>query len=135
MNLVEKLMKIDQKKFSEIATKEIPSKKLSELMGEEATITIQAIDEEYYTSLQSGMLDKKGNPRFEKTYSVSTMLVAASMVNPNLKDEGLLKHIGAATPADAAKKIFKGEITQIAAAISELMGFRDDEETEEEIKN
>lgn len=135
MNLVEKLMKIDQKKFSEVATKALPSKMLSELMGEEATITIQAIDEEHYVNLQASVLDKKGNAQYDKTYSVSTKVVAACMIEPNLKDEGLLKHMGVATPAEAAKKIFKGEIPHIAAAIGELMGFRDEEDIEDEVKN
>lgn len=46
----------------------------------------------------------------------------------------MLKHLGVPTPAEAAKKIFKGEINKIAVAISELSGFSDDEEDEKRDK-
>ena len=47
----------------------------------------------------------------------------------------LLKHIGVATPAEAAKKIFKGEVNKISDEISRLSGFVDEDETEKEVKN
>ena len=46
-----------------------------------------------------------------------------------------MKHLGVATPADAAKVIFKGEVHKIAAEINELSGFINEEKTDEEIKN
>ena len=55
--------------------------------------------------------------------------------DPNLKDEALLKHLGVATPADAAKKIFKGEINKISTEIAKLSGFNDEETTDKEVKN
>ena len=48
-------------------------------------------------------------------------------MDPDLKDEALLKHLGVATPADAAKKIFKGEINKISTEIAKLSGFNDEE--------
>ena len=43
--------------------------------------------------------------------------------------------MGVATPADAAKKIFKGEISKIAVEIAKLSGFDDEETTDKEVKN
>ena len=56
-------------------------------------------------------------------------------MDPDLKDEALLKHLGVATPADAAKKIFKGEINKISTEIAKLSGFSDEETTDKEVKN
>ena len=56
-------------------------------------------------------------------------------MDPDLKDEALLKHLGVATPADAAKKIFKGEINKISTEIAKLSGFNDEETTDKEVKN
>ena len=44
MNLVEKLMKIDSGEYNKKKTKEMPSKMLSEILGEKASITIQSVD-------------------------------------------------------------------------------------------
>ena len=43
--------------------------------------------------------------------------------------------MGVATPAEAAKKIFKGEVNRIAAEIARLSGFGDELEADKEIKN
>ena len=44
MNLTERLIKIDTKKFDEIPTKQVKSNVLSEVVGEEVKITIKATD-------------------------------------------------------------------------------------------
>ena len=44
MNLVEKLMAVDKGEFDKIEKKEIPSKQLSKLLGNDAAVTIQAVD-------------------------------------------------------------------------------------------
>lgn len=40
-----------------------------------------------------------------------------------------------ATPAEAARKIFKGEINAISDEVAKISGFGDIEETEKEVKN
>lgn len=137
MNLVEKLLKIDKAEFEKIETKEIASKSLAKLFGteEDAKVKVKAIDGDLFTEISATGLDKKGDVEIEKTFSTNAKIVAAGIVEPDLKDEALLKHLGVPTPAEAAKKIFKGEINKIAIEISELSGFSDDEEDEKEIKN
>lgn len=136
MNLVEKLLAVDKKEFDKIERKELASRQLSKLLGvEDAKTTIQAIDGGLYTSLSASAVSKKGNFNFEKGFEVNAKIAAAGIIEPDLKNEELLKHIGAATPAEAAKKIFKGEVNVISDEIARLSGFTDTEETEEEVKN
>lgn len=137
MNLVEKLLKIDKAEFEKIETKEIASKSLAKLFGveEDVKVKVKAIDGDLFTELSATGLNKNGDVEIGKAFSTNAKIVAAGIVEPDLKDEALLKHLGVPTPAEAAKKIFKGEINKIAVTISELSGFSDDEEDEKEIKN
>lgn len=135
MNLVEKLMAVDKKEFEKIETKELASKALSKLVGEEAKVKIQAVDGDLFGALSASGLDEDGEVDYGRAFSTNAKIAAAGIVEPNLKDDALLRHLGVATPADAAKKIFKGEINTIATKISEISGFKSDEETTKEIKN
>ena len=136
MNLVEKLLAVDKEEFDKIEKKEIASRQLSRLTGEEDTkIIIQAIDGDLFGSLSGSGLHNNGDVDYEKLFSANAKIAAAGIVEPNLKDETLLKHIGVATPAEAAKNIFKGEVNKISDEISRLSGFLDEDETEKEVKN
>lgn len=135
MNLVEKLMAVDKKEFEKIETKELASKALSKLLGEEAKVKIQAVDGDLFGALSASGLDEDGEVDYGRAFSTNAKIAAAGIIEPNLKDDALLRHLGVATPADAAKKIFKGEINTIATKISEISGFKSDEETTKEIKN
>lgn len=135
MNLVERLMAVDSKQISEIETKTIPSKRLSKLTGQNEMITIQAIDGDLFSSLSASGLDEDGEVDYGRAYSTNAKIVAAGVIEPNLKDNALVKHVGAVTPADAAKILFKGEVNKIAAEISKLSGFESEEETEKKVKN
>lgn len=135
MNLVEKLMAVDKKEFEKIETKELASKALSKLLGEEAKVKIQAVDGDLFGALSASGLDEEGEVDYGRAFSTNAKIAAAGIVEPNLKDDALLRHLGVATPADAAKKIFKGEINTIATKISEISGFKSDKETTKEIKN
>ncbi len=135
MNLVEKLLVVDKKEFDKIERKEIPSRQLSKLLGEGAKVTIQAVDGDLYGGLSASGLDEKGEVDYGVVFSTNAKIAAAGIVDPDLKNEELLKHLGVATPADAAKKIFKGEINKISAEIAKLSGFNDEETTDKEVKN
>lgn len=137
MNLVEKLLKIDKAEFEKNETKEIASKSLAKLFGteEDAKVRVKAIDGDLFVELSATALDKNGDMKIGEAFSTNAKIVAAGIVEPDLKDEALLKHLGVPTPAEAAKKIFKGEVNKIATVISEISGFSDDEEDEKEIKN
>ena len=115
MNLVEKLMTIDRKEFDKIEKKEIPSRQLSRLLGTDAKVTIQAVDGDLFGGLSASGLDKNGEVDYGRAFSTNAKIAAAGIVEPNLKNEELLKYLGVATPADAAKKLFKGEINKIAS--------------------
>lgn len=136
MNLVEKLLAVDSKEFHKIEKKEVSSKQFAKVLGEkDAKVTIQAIDGDLLTELTAGSIDEEGNFKYGKSYTANARIVASGIVDPPLKDKKLMEHLGAATPADAAKLIFKGEVHKIAAEINKLSGFINEEETDEEIKN
>lgn len=135
MNVLERLLAVDKGEFDKIERKEIPSRQLSKLVGGDAKVIIQAVEGDLFGGLSASGLDGNGEIDYGKAFSTNAKIVAAGIVEPNLKDEALLKHLGVATPADAAKKIFKGEINKISVEIAKLSGFNDEETTDKEIKN
>lgn len=135
MNLVEKLMTVDRKEFDKIEKKEIPSRQLLRLLGTDAKVTIQAVDGDLFGGLSASGLDKNGEVDYGRAFSTNAKIAAAGITEPNLKNEELLKYLGVATPADAAKKIFRGEINKIASEITKLSGFDNEEDMDKEIKN
>ncbi len=135
MNLVERLVAVDKKEFDKIETKEIPSPRLSKLLGEPANVKIQAVDGDMFAPLSASNLDRKGNVDYSRVFNTNAKIAAAGIVEPDLKNGDLLKHLGAATPAEAAKKIFKGEINNLAQEISRLSGFENEDTADNEIKN
>lgn len=136
MNLVEKLLKIDRDEFNAKKTKEILSRVLSETFGEKTMITLQSVGPQEILDLSASGLDEEGRPIVIKTLQTNSMIVAAAVTDPNLKDADLMKHLGAATPAMAALKLFKGEVNNIAAEVNRMAGFNmEDVDFDEEIKN
>lgn len=135
MNLAEKLLKIDKGEFNKEKTKDIPSKMLSELLGEKTEITIKAIDPQEVLDISATGLDDEGNPIIKKSLETNSLLAAAAVVNPSLKDANLLKHLEVTTPDAAALKLFKGEVNKIAIEVNKLAGFDIGNDTDKELKN
>lgn len=136
MNLVEKLMKIDSGEFDKKKTKEIPSKILSEVLGEQVKIKIESVDPQMVLEMSATGLDDDGDPIIAKTLETNSLIAAAAVVDPPLKDAELMKHLGVATPAQAALKLFKGEVNTISAKVNEMAGFNiDADEVDKEVKN
>ena len=135
MNLVEKLLTVDKGEFDKIEKKQLESKQLTKLLGSNAEVTIQAVPGDLFSPLSASGLDEEGNVDYNRAFDTNAKVVAAGIADPDLKNEELLKHMGAATPADAAKKIFKGEINKIATEIAKLSGFDVEETTDKEVKN
>ncbi len=135
MNLVERLLAVDRKEFDKIEKKGLESGRLSKLLGDGAKVTIQAVDGDLFGGLSASGLDESGEVDYGRVFSTNAKIAAAGIVDPDLKDEALLKYLGVATPADAAKKIFRGEINRISAEIAKLSGFNTEEKTDKEIKN
>ena len=135
MNLVEKLLALDNGEIEEIPTKTVISKRLTALFGEETKVTLQAVHPESYQEMAAELYDDEGNAQIEKSYSVNARIAAAGIVEPSLKDADLMKKLGVASPADAAKKLFKGEVNAIADIIADLTGYTGIKESDEAIKN
>ena len=135
MNLVEKLLAVDKGELDKISKKKIVSRQLSKLLGADAKVTIQAVDGDLFSGLSASGLDESGEVDYGMAFSTNAKIAAAGIADPDLKNEELLKHLGVATPADAAKKIFKGEINRISTEIAKLSGFNDEETMDKEVKN
>lgn len=139
MNLVEKLLTIDNQKIKEKMTSTVEIERLTKLTGEPFFVTIQEVSGERYQEISAMIIDRKGRPDFDKTHKANTLLVLEGVVEPNLKDEKLQKHFGAATPKDLAEVLFQGgAMSKLADGITKLSGFTEDDEekeTEKEIKN
>ena len=135
MNLAEKLLKIDKGEFDKEKTIQIPSRQLSELLGEPTKITIKAINPQEVLDISASGLDDEGNPIIKKTLATNAILAAAAVVDPPLKDTDLLKHLGVATPDAAALKLFKGEVNKISIEVNKLAGFDIGDDTDKELKN
>ena len=136
MNLVEKLMKIDRGELNKKKTKEIPSRMLSEILGEDASVTIQSLNPQEVLELTMVGLDGNGDPILEKSLETNSLLVATALIDPQLKDAGLMEHLGVHTPAMAALKLFKGEVNKIAAEVNKMAGFdMKGDDSDKEIKN
>lgn len=135
MNLAEKLLKIDKGEFDKEKTIQIPSRQLSELLGEPTKITIKALNPQEVLDISASGLDDEGNPIIKKTLATNAILAAAAVVDPPLKDTDLLKHLGVATPDAAALKLFKGEVNKISIEVNKLAGFDIDDDADKELKN
>lgn len=135
MNLAEKLLKIDKGEFDKEKTIQIPSRQLSELLGEPTKITIKALNPQEVLDISASGLDDEGNPIIKKTLATNAILAAAAVVDPPIKDTDLLKHLGVATPDAAALKLFKGEVNKISIEVNKLAGFDIGDDTDKELKN
>jgi hypothetical protein len=136
MNLVEKLMKIDKGEFNKKRKKQLKSEMLSEILGQDAVITLESVNPQQLLDLSAGGLDDEGNPIIGKAFDTNALIASAAIIDPPLKDKELLEHLGVATPAQAAQLLFKGEVNAIAAEVNKMAGFgAEPEEIENEIKN
>lgn len=136
MNLAEKLLKIDKGEFDKKKTKELHSVMLSELFGEPTKITIESVDPQQVLELSAVALDDEQNPIIAKSLEANSLIAAAAVIDPPLKSDDLLKHLGVVTPAQAAIKLFKGEVNMIAAEVNKMAGFSmSSNEIDKEIKN
>lgn len=140
MNLIDKLLAADVKKFHEKRTGKFEVKRISEIVGEKFEVTLQEINTKEYQSMQMELLDRKGRPNYEKTYDINCKVLLKGVMDPDLKDEKLQKHFGAADPLDMVEILFKGDdMTDAVEVIAGLSGFsfdeKEEEEQDKEIKN
>ncbi len=135
MSLTEKLLSLDVNKYKEKKTADIEIKRLSELIGEPFIVKVQEVDSGRMQEIQAMMFDKKGNYDISQARKINILACLEGVIEPNLKDETLQKHFGAASPKDLIEILFKGtELTKVSDTIAKISGFVDSSE-EEEIKN
>ena len=132
MNLVEQLLKAD-KTTLELETGVFYSKRLQKFLNakEAVPVSIRQIPARKQGDISSMAFDKKGNKDASKLYDAYLMFCVQGVTDPSLKDEGLLKKFGAATPKDLAEKLFDDEVVDLANAITNL----GDDSTEDDVKN
>lgn len=134
MNLVEKLLKADVEKAEELERKTIQSKRLAKILGEKKAIdiVIEEIPAKRYNEIIAMQLDKKGNLDANQLFQAKAIILVEGVVEPNLKDESLMKYFKCATPKELAIKLFSNEVNKIS---DEIVSLSDTEINEDEVKN
>ena len=139
MNALERLLKADAAKMTEKPKKEIEIPRLSKILGEKFTLTVQALDTELLAEITENHTEytKSGKVKKSNNYKIGLDMVVNAVVEPDFRDDRLLKHYSAATPNDLVAKLFlAGEIGKIAEVVTELCGVEKTQtEIDEEVKN
>lgn len=133
MNLIEKLMRIDNEKVKEKETKKIKSKRLSKLIGADTEITIRELSGRKHNSLMQIIIDENGERDFSKNYDMNLMYCVEGIIDPPVKEKALMEHFGVTTPKDLCALLFDAEVGKIADEIVTLSGLSDD--SEKKVKN
>jgi hypothetical protein len=121
MNAIEKLLKLDANKL-QLPTKEVEVSRLSDLTGGQYILKLQAVSAPETESIRE-MATKNDEVDISE---VRKGIILAGVKEPNLRDETLRKHFGAATPYDLIDKLFlPGEREAIYEQISMLSGYAD----------
>ena len=76
MNLVERLLAVDKGEFDKIETKKLKSKQLSKIVGEDAEVTIQAVDGDLFGGLSASGLDEEGEVDYGRAFSTNAKIAA-----------------------------------------------------------
>ena len=96
-------------------TKLFKHKRLSKLCGEDVVFTLRELG-------FSRVADIK---KLHEGEEMEVHILLAGIVEPDLKDKGLLSKYGAATPAELVKKLLlPGEITDMSREVDKLSGYR-----------
>jgi hypothetical protein len=119
MNAIEKLLKLDPNKL-ELPRKEVEVTRLSNLLGEKFILKLRGVSAAESESIREMAINDDNVDIFE----VRKGVVLAGVSEPNLRDEALRKHFGAATPYDLLDKLFlSGEREAIYDEINKLSGY------------
>ena len=110
MSVLALLLNADVKKFEEKQTKKMEIPRLSAALGAPFELELQPIDPELYSEIQESAvkLDKKGGLKSIDTYALSVRTCVEGIKDPSMKDKGLMKKFGAASPNDLVKKTVPG---------------------------
>lgn len=132
MNLVEALLKADEKKVMEIPTEKVEIKRLTEMLGEPFIIEVGGVSNKRVAEITDACTITKRHGRTEtNTYQVNMMLMVEG-IKTKFGDQELLKKYGCATVKELYEKIFNvGETALIVQKISDLSGVNKDDQEEE----
>lgn len=134
-SLIEKLISLDKNLVTNLPSKEVEIKRLSNLLGEKYKIKVQAISNDVLGDIKkrTNKIGKKG--KMEVDVILQTNLVLAhGIIEPNLKDKKLLDHYGVHSSIELINRIFlPGEQEKISDVIAELSGMGEDDDIEDEI--
>lgn len=131
MNLTEKLLKIDLKKFNEIVEKKYKSKILSEIAGEDIYLTLKATDSNRLLELSK----QASSDDTVKQMEAIKIICSLGIVDPDLKSTDLKVKFGLNekdTPVSLIDKIWgvrQLELIDIAKEILYLNGLSTSEDT------
>ncbi len=120
MNLVEKLMRAGE---MEKETATLRSQHLSNLLGEETSITIREV-----TGRQLSAVHERAKGEGDSAYESTLLCCMFGVIEPDLKNEKLQEHFKVTTPKDLCEKLFSAEAYPIAEKILELSGATSNEE-------
>ena len=138
MNMIDKLLKADAlNKLLEKPTKEVRMARLSDLLGVDFIVTLQAIDPERYADIQKMVVDFSGGVGENiDIYKMQTQTLIAGIKDPDLKNKDLLNKFGVSVPSDLIKKLFlAGEIAELTTEITELNGYVSQDKVDKAVKN
>ncbi|AWI04062.1 phage tail assembly chaperone [Clostridium drakei] len=132
MSKIDLLLKLDKSKLVR-PTKEIEIKRLSEVLGEPFSVTVQSITADEFEDIQNAVsINADGKVESEK--NIQAKYVVSGIKDPDFNNQQIIEQFGAINAAEAVNNIFlPGEITAIFNVINELSGFSKD--SVKEIKN
>lgn len=132
MSKIDLLLKLDKSKLVR-PTKEIEINRLSEVLGEPFSVTVQSITADEFEDIQNAVsINADGKVESEK--NIQAKYVVSGIKDPDFNNQQIIEQFGAINAAEAVNNIFlPGEITAIFNVINELSGFSKD--SVKEIKN
>lgn len=125
MNALERLMKADAAKITELPKEVIEIPRLTKIFGAPFSVTVQAVETELLAEITEKHTEysKSGKKKKSNSLAIGIDIVVNALVDPDPRSAELMKHYGAATPSDLVKKIFlAGEIGKMADVVTELCG-------------
>jgi len=128
MTLTEQLMQADVETVNKLRTGTFRSKRLQRVTGADdlVEITIKELAPSKINSIRKGSDDD---------FDIYKNICLEGIIEPNVKDNALMKHFQCSSPISLIEKIFSVEIPSIANAIVELSEFATEEDQKNEVKN
>ena len=120
MNLTEKLLKNDQKKFTELHTKQYKSKVLSDILDEEVFITLKIPDNVKLLDLSK----KVNTDEAEKQMDAIKLICAESIIDPDLKSKELKAMFSLdekSTPIQLMEKLWGDRQLELISIANEIL--------------